>query len=194
MEDSAYTERLIRLQDQKWKQRLAFANPYALHIRHVVEGTTLEVGCGIGRVLNFLPQRMVGVDRNAESVQVCRSRGLAAFTPDEFFSRYAGQRCFNTLLLSHVVEHMTVADAGAVLRMYTPFLAPGARLVLIAPQEKGFASDSTHVEFMDYPKLAQIAAAAGFTVDKHYSFPFPRAMGQRFIYNEFVLLARAPAA
>lgn len=190
MEDGAYTERLVRLQGQQWKRTLAFADPYRRHIRHIVAGPVLEVGCGIGRVLNFLPQRMVGVDLNEASIRVCRSRGLDACSPAEFFQRYAGRREFNTLLLSHVVEHMTVAQAIAVIGQYRPYLKPDAQLILIAPQEKGFASDQTHVEFMDFGKLATIARESGFEPQKQYSFPFFRALGTLYIYNEFVTVAR----
>jgi len=191
MEDRDYTNRLLRLQSQPWKQKLGFANPYGIHIRGVITGETLEVGCGIGRVLNFAPDKMVGVDRNAESVQVCRDRGLQAYCPDEFFTHFKGRTPFSTLLLSHVVEHMTVADAVGVIRMYKPYLAKNARLVLITPQEKGFASDSTHVEFMDFEKLAMISEEAGFKPEKTYSFPFMRSLGKAFIYNEFVLIGAA---
>jgi len=190
MKDSDYTERLLRLQEQRWKQVFAFANPYGLHIRSIVSGATLEVGCGIGRVLNFLPRQMVGVDRNADSVSVCRDKGLEAYLPAEFESRYRGRQCFGTLLLSHVVEHMSTAEAIALVQSYRPYLESKARLVLIAPQEKGFASDSTHVEFMDFDRLAAICAGAGFAVQSAYSFPFVRSMGRHYIYNEFVTIGK----
>lgn len=191
MEDKHYTERLMRLQSQPWKQKLGFANPYGIHIRNIVAGPTLEVGCGIGRVLNFAPQIMVGVDRNAESVQVCRRRGLQAYCPEEFFAHYRGRAPFRTLLLSHVVEHMTVDEAVGLVKMYKPFLTSDARLILITPQEKGFASDVTHVEFMDFAKLATICRETGFQVRNSYSFPFVRALGKAFIYNEFVTIGCA---
>lgn len=191
MEDKDYTDRLLRLQSQPWKQKLAFANPYGIHIRNILTGSTLEVGCGIGRVLNFAPQQMVGVDRNADSIEVCRNRGLQAYCPEEFFAHFNGRKPFSTLLLSHVVEHMTVDEAVGLVKIYKPFLTSDARLVLITPQEKGFASDVTHVEFMDFPKLAAICSESGFEVENSYSFPFVRALGRAFIYNEFVLIGRA---
>jgi hypothetical protein len=190
LDHKEYTERLLRLQSQSWKQKLGFANPYAVHLRRVAAGATLEVGCGIGRVLNFAPDRMVGVDLNAESVRVCRQRGLQAYLPDEFMQRFDGQRPFQTMILSHVVEHMSLQDAIDLVQAYLPYLQDDARLVLIAPQERGFASDPTHVEFMDFPKLAQICAGAGFKVAKSYSFPFVRALGTNFIYNEFVTIGQ----
>lgn len=190
MDDQEYTKRLLRLQSQPWKQKLGFANPYAIHMRRVVAGETLEVGCGIGRVLNFAPDRIVGVDRNAESVQVCRQRGLQAYLPDEFMQRFAGRQPFQTMVLSHVVEHMTLQEAIEVVQAYMPYMRHDARLVLVAPQERGFASDPTHIEFMDFPKLAHICAGTGFNVLKSYSFPFIRSLGRSYIYNEFVTIGQ----
>jgi hypothetical protein len=59
-------------------------------------------------------------------------------------------------------------------------------LIMICPQEAGFRGGPTHVEFMDFAKLRDIAGALGFTVRREYSFPFPRAFGRFFAYNEFV--------
>jgi hypothetical protein len=77
----------------------------------------------------------------------------------------------------------------ALLRRYRPLLKAAGRLILICPQERGFASDATHVEYMDFEKLRRAASDAGFDVEREYSFPFPRFMGQVFIYNEFVSLS-----
>jgi hypothetical protein len=64
----------------------------------------------------------------------------------------------------------------------------GVRLLLVAPQEKGQASDPTHVTFMDFEKLSEVQRRAGFKEQRSFSFSFPRGMGKAFIYNEFVSL------
>jgi hypothetical protein len=82
---------------------------------------------------------------------------------------------------------MTEPEAVDLLKEYAPLVKEGGRLILIAPQESGFRSDSTHVEFLDFPRLRAIAASAGFPVQvKEYSFPFPRPLGRIFKHNEFV--------
>jgi hypothetical protein len=45
---------------------------------------------------------------------------------------------------------------------------------------------------MDLAALRAIATSAGLVTSRAYSFPFPRAAGRLFIYNEFVLVARVP--
>jgi len=63
-------------------------------------------------------------------------------------------------------------------------------VVLICPQERGFASDPTHTVFVDQPALAALAEELGLRTQRQYSFPLPRRAGKLFTYNEFVTVAR----
>jgi hypothetical protein len=87
---------------------------------------------------------------------------------------------------------MRAADAVALLREYLPLVRAGGRVVLITPQERGFRSDPTHVEFMDLSRVAAVAREVGLELLSQYSFPLPRAFGRIFTYNEFVTIARRP--
>lgn len=128
-------------------------------------------------------------------VAACRARGFDAFRPEDFPAPNAWAPPFDTLLLSHVVEHLEIGEAVDLVRSYAPHLRPDGRLVLIAPQEAGFRSDPTHVTFTDPGVLEAIARKAGFDPDRWFSFPFPRVTGRIFRYNEFVFLAhRVPSA
>ena len=188
--DREYADRLIRLQTARWKRLLHVQAPYGWNLRRIKSGLVLEIGCGIGRNLMHLRGNAVGLDHNHFAVAYARSRGLTAFTPEEFErSEYNVPETFDSLLLSHVAEHMSSEELVALLRKYRPLLKAAGRLILICPQERGFASDATHVEYMDFEKLRGAAAEAGFDVDREYSFPFPRVMGRVFIYNEFVSLS-----
>ena len=84
-------------------------------------------------------------------------------------------------------------QAVEILAGYLEYLAPGGLVVLICPQEKGYASDSTHVAFTDLDGLADVCGQLGLTVRDRLSFPFPRAAGKLFTYNEFVVSAVKPA-
>ena len=85
---------------------------------------------------------------------------------------------------------MTPGEADALVRPYLPFLGEPGRLVIITPQEAGFMSDATHVEFMDHKRNAALLDCLGFAVEAEHSFPFPRRLGPFFKYNEFVTLGR----
>jgi SAM-dependent methyltransferase len=190
-EGKEYTDRLKRLELPLWKRVLDVQAPYRWNLRRLFgDREVLDVGCGIGRCLSHLAPRGVGVDHNATSVGTCRERGLTAFTTGEFATtEYARPGRFRGLLAAHLVEHMPRQDAVDVLSGYLGYLADDARLVLICPQERGYASDSTHVEFADFDALADVAARLGFPEVRRQSFPLPRFAGKAFTYNEFVLVA-----
>lgn len=190
--DAGYTERLKR-SSVWWKRLLDVQRPYRWNLRRLGLGFVLDVGCGIGRNLKNLGSPAIGVDHNPTSVASCREAGLIAFVPDEFRgSAYAVPGRFDALLLAHVVEHMTFKDAKSLLLEYLPYVRPGGKVVLIAPQEAGFRSDPTHVEFMDLASLERLVSAAGLVPIDAYSFPFARVVGKVFKYNEFVMVARRP--
>ena len=188
---AAYTERLTQHSGARWKQVLDVQAPYRWNLRRILgERRTLDVGCGIGRNLANLPAGSVGVDHNVTSVQVCRDAGYPALTVEEFLAQDPAEHGgFGGMLAAHLVEHLPEGGAGDVLAPYLPYLAPDAKLVLICPQERGFASDATHTVFTDQAKLGALAQQLGLRVQKQYSFPLPRLAGKVFTYNEFVTVA-----
>jgi len=191
MDAARYAEERLRSESAWWKRLLDVQRPYREHLRRLRLGLVLEVGCGIGRNLDHLRGSSVGVDPDRRAVEIARGRGLPAFTPEELRGSEWGQGArFDTLLFSHVLEHMTLAAAVDLVRSHLPLLKEGGRVLALTPQEAGFRSDPTHVEFMDFAAVEKILRAAGLAVDRRYSFPFPRFAGTVFKYNEFVSIAR----
>lgn len=190
-----YAERLNRLQNKRWKKVLDVQAPYRRNIRRMQLGRTLDVGCGNGRNLSWLPPGSVGVDHNPHLVKAARDRGLDAVTTEEFFAdpRLSAAGSFDSMLASHLIEHMRAAEALEVVRSYLPCVRPGGRVVCITPQERGFAFDPTHVEFADFAGLDRLGAELGLKTLKTYSFPFPRWAGRLFVYNEFNHISVVPA-
>ncbi|KQO99438.1 class I SAM-dependent methyltransferase [Leifsonia sp. Leaf264] len=187
--DSAYTDRLVAKQTATWKRVLNVQAPYRWNLRRLDLGFVLDIGCGIGRNLQHLGSG-VGVDHNADSISVVRERGFPGFTPEEFHaSEFAVAGRFDSLLLSHVLEHMDAATGRALLAEYLPYLRPGGRVCVITPQERGYASDATHELFVDFAGIEEVFADLGLEPVRQYSFPFPRWAGRAFIYNEFIAVA-----
>jgi SAM-dependent methyltransferase len=191
--DREYCERLVRLQHSRWKTLLRVQAPYRWNLRRLEPGFTLEVGCGIGRNLAHLGGNAVGVDTNAYVVAVAREAGFRAFTPQEFAaSEWNRAGVFDSLLLAHVAEHMRRDQLLELIREYLPHVRSGGKVILITPQEAGFRTDSTHVEFMDLRVLRGVSGELGLLPLRDFSFPFPRVFGRVFAYNEFVCVSRRP--
>ena len=186
-----YAKRLAQLENAWWKRALGAQWPYRWNLRRLEPGFTLDVGCGLGRNLGHLDGNGVGIDHNPDLVAIARSRGLRAYTPGVFAaSEYARPETFDSLLCSHVVEHMTVDSAVDLVRPYLAFVRPGGKVIFVTPQEGGFRSDPTHVEFYDFDALDNLLDRLGLVRLSAFSFPFPRVAGRVFTYNEFVVVAR----
>ncbi len=193
-ESAAYTGRLADL-EQRWIRRVFDVQaPYRWNLRRLELGFVLDVGCGLGRNLGHVDGHGVGIDHNAHSVEVVRSRGMTAFTPEEFLaSEYAVPGRFDSLLSAHVLEHLTWDDAVQLLQTYLPYVRAGGKVVIICPQRAGFRSDATHVTELDGPALGRLTAECGVSVVSTRSFPFPRVIGNVFTYNETVVVGEKPA-
>lgn len=194
-EGSDYTRRLTTQSGRRWKRLLDVQAPYRWNLRRQHLGRTLDVGCGIGRNLVALDTGSVGVDHNPSSVAVARSRGLSALTVDDWQRRSDSFRhAFDSLLLAHVIEHLPRQEARDLLLDYLPALRPAGRVMFICPQERGYRSDPTHVEWTTGEDLQALAEDVGLRPRRWKSFPFPRTTGRLFRYNEFTLIADKPAA
>lgn len=187
-----YAHRLNELQGKWWKKILPVQAPYRWNLRRRLTGRVLDVGCGNGRNLRWFSPDSVGVDHNPELVEACRRQGLQAYTSDEFFAdpELSAPGRFDGLLAAHLIEHLTPEVATSVLASYLPSVRVGGSVLFVTPQERGYASDPTHLTFTDFASLAVISADLGLHQEKQYSYPFPRRLGNLFIYNEFNHLAR----
>ncbi len=185
-----YARRLQGLEGKSWKRFLDVQAPYRWNLNKLDLGKTLDIGCGLGRNLMNL-KNSVGVDHNEDAIKIARSRGLNAYSTEEWTSSSeAKEKSFDSILLAHVLEHLTQVDADEVIGSYLKFLKPSGSLILICPQEKGFPTDPTHIRWVDDEELHNTGARHGFTELKNYSFPLPRPAGKFFTYNEFVYVGR----
>ena len=113
---SAYSKRLVRLQTRWWKRALSVQAPYRWNLRRLKLGFTLDLGCGIGRNLVNLEGNGVGVDHNADSVRVAVTRGLRRTHRKSSRFCLCAPWVFDSLLMAHVVEHLTHAKSVELLQ------------------------------------------------------------------------------
>jgi 2-polyprenyl-3-methyl-5-hydroxy-6-metoxy-1,4-benzoquinol methylase len=189
-----YARRLHAKETARWKQVLNVQAPYRWNLRRHDLGRTLDVGCGIGRNLETLPPGSVGVDHNATSIAIARQRGLTALTTQEWeTSELRVPESYDGMLVAHVIEHMPPEQGLEVMQSYLPYLRPGGRVLFICPQERGYASDPTHVRWTTGEDLMELSRELGLEPRRWKSFPLPRFTGKAFTYNEFNVVATKPA-
>ena len=185
--ENSYAEGLVYRQSAWWKKFFNVQLPYKWNIQRLKPGYVLDIGCGIGRNLLHLEGNGIGVDHNPLSISICRERGLTAFTVDEFLlSEHNVSEKYDSILTAHVAEHMPKQDFINLLTTYLPLLKTGGKVIVITPQEYGYKTDDTHVEFVDFENIKDTFTRLGLETEKQYSFPFPRIAGHLFQYNEFV--------
>ncbi|MEM7307174.1 MAG: GNAT family N-acetyltransferase [Planctomycetota bacterium] len=97
----AHRERLIQL--------------FALHVRSVKPETLLDVGCGLGRLLQHLPGniRAQGVDGSERRVAEAADSGLAVQRADAVALPF-DDGAFDWVVIRHVLHHLD--DPGAAVR------------------------------------------------------------------------------
>lgn len=190
MDNEDYALRLQQISKKRYKRLLKPINPYRMNLRRLVRGNCLEVGCGIGRNLGYLDNpNNVGIDLNPYALDVAKSLGHTVMLNSDLRSDVQYLSAFDNLLFSHVLEHMNQESATQLIQDYLPYLNKNGKIVIICPQQRGFNSDPSHVEFMDFDKLSAIVSRCEMKVISASSHPLPLVFSKAFIYNEFVVTA-----
>lgn len=173
---------------------------YLRNVLRDVRGPTLDFGCGSGQLLERLPTGSEGLEVNPYLIEGLRGVGLkvrrvSGEEPDfELQGLAVGQ--FRTLVLAHVLEHLP--DPAKALRM---LLAASLRLgiervIVVVPGAKGYASDYTHMTFIDraYIENHQLLNCEGFSCSSLSYFPGAwEWLGRYFIFHEMkVVFHRIP--
>jgi SAM-dependent methyltransferase len=168
---------------------------YLRSLLNHVRGATLDYGCGAGQLLARLPAGSLGLESNPALVAALTQAGLPVrqwtHGPEGFDLPGLGDRRFETLVISHVLEHLP-EPTPALRRLLLAAKRLGvSRALVVVPGELGYASDATHRSFIDsaWLQIQGWQGLAGYRLMPPRFFPFPwEAAGRRFVYNEMQLV------
>jgi len=189
-EEAGYAEQRLTAESAWWKRLLDVQRPYRSHLRRLRLGLVLEIAAGSAATSTTCAAPASRRSQPAGGGDRARARpgGVHARGAPRLPLGNAGTVRFAPLL-ARPRAHASGASDGVGPRLPRSAGRRG-RVVAITPQEAGFRSDPTHVEFMDFDAVEGLLRGAGLDVQVRYSFPLPRLTGPVFKYNEFVTIAR----
>ena len=104
------------------ERRIRAARPY-------LQGKVLDISCGVvGLSVGIEQQRYEGVDRDAEPLEIARTR----YSEHCFLAEMPSSETFDTITLLAVIEHIKAPDT--LLQSLASQLSPGGSIVLTTPR------------------------------------------------------------
>lgn len=97
---------------------------------------------------------------------------------------------FDTLLFSHILEHMNFQDGISLIKTYLPFLNNSGRLVIIVPHGFCFKNAPTHILYYEINKVKELATNIKFLVTKSFYHHFPDFLSQWLITDGIYILKK----
>ncbi|MCK4730454.1 MAG: class I SAM-dependent methyltransferase [Candidatus Aenigmarchaeota archaeon] len=106
----------------------------------------LDLGCGIGRFIEQSPERIVGVDYNESSIEICKRKGFNVKKANATKLPF-GDSSFDGVHCSHVIEHLYPKEAHLLLTEMNRVLKKKGILCIRTPLlYGGFYKDFTHIK------------------------------------------------
>lgn len=136
-------------------------------------GQVLDIGCGRGEFLDAAKATGLaarGVDQNAESISLCRSKGLDVEQSDIFtYLESLPEGSLGGAYCAQVVEHLPPPSVVRLVKLLSRKLRPGALVAIETPNPEclaifatHFYLDPTHTRPIPAPLLRFYLEEAGF--------------------------------
>jgi O-antigen chain-terminating methyltransferase len=133
--------------------------PYFSGRRNVI-----DIGCGRGEFLELMRDAGVearGIDLSAESIGLCRSKGLEAEIADVFtYLSSQPEAAFGGIFCAQVIEHLPPERLPELIKLAARCLEPGGVIAIETPNPEclaifatHFYLDPTHTRPVPYPLL-----------------------------------------
>lgn len=187
-DNKAYAEYYLKKHGALYRKLLPVDVPFHYIAKVLCKGRVLDLGCGPGRYLKFFKDA-IGVDHNKYLVQYAQAQGLNALQTQDFLQLFPKGPAFDTMLCSHVLEHMPILDAIDLLKTYLPYLKKQGRLVVILPHGKSYKNDPTHVVDFKMSHMQMVAKELNMLLLRQIFYPFPKFFSKYLVNDVIYVLA-----
>ncbi|MHC4982769.1 MAG: class I SAM-dependent methyltransferase [Planctomycetota bacterium] len=177
-DSSGYEKYYLRENPPEAEYYLRKARGYHRRFRRLLDGenisSCLDLACATGLLANYLRQRVcsdvVGVDTNAELIEIARRNVSAQFVADDavHYTRVCGRK-FDAVFLLDILEHLDRRRVTELLVNVRGLLNEGRFAIVRVPNMNcihaagAFYGDWTHSTPFTERTLGHVAELAGFT-------------------------------
>lgn len=173
---------------KSYLRKVFYVNPIVRQFR----GYVLDVGCGLGSYIGEYPGPHLGIDAHENNVKHCQQKKINAIKADA--SSFVQENTFDTVLLSHILEHLT-EPSRALENAYLSAKGGGGLIIIVVPCLIGFMRGFNDLvghkqfvseEYVDHYLLGRF----GCKKLRSYSFPcielpfFGKYRESRIIYQK----------
>jgi len=163
-------------------------------VRDVI-GPTIDFGCGAGQLLKRLPTGSIGLETNNHLVSALSNQGqnVHIYDPeyDQLCFKNLQEGHFDTLVMSHVLEHFDNAGDGLKRILDSCNRLAIKRVIIVVPGRKGYSFDDTHRTFVDrvYIEESELTLYGGYAVSSFAYFPLNISkIGNHFSFHELKII------
>jgi len=184
-----------------------YRNNYHRHLPENKQARILEIGCGLGRFLEFLAeegyQNYLGIDISQEAIDYCHEKGINKTELINDLPTYLiACPMYDCIVLNDVIEHLEKDKIIEILEKIGQKLSVGGVLIVKTGNLASLVgarirfNDFTHTcGFTEY-SLTQALKIANFNDIMIYPFRFPRnrltralrAIGTAFVHGLWKLI------
>ena len=177
--------------DHRWSDFIRY-HPGARHRRRLILEClaraprferVLDVGCGLGQLLELIDERfpgrdLTGVDLSQQAVETNRARWPGRRFEVLDLAQGALSETFDLVVCSEVIEHLE--DQAGALERLASMVAPGGTLLLTCPTGKLHETER-HMGHVHHPTLDELRALADphgleFVSATNWGWPLYRAL------------------
>ena len=189
-----YSEKYKNYQLNRSWLRKVIRKIYLSHTSKFVIGKAVDFGCGVGELLDFLPDGSIGLEINRHAVEYCQenNKNVEFYNlTDAYMFHNLERGQYNTFIINHVLEH--IEDADQALKLIAKNISDMGirRIILVVPGKKGFLYDKSHITYIDdrYITKKKLSNISGFKITTLRWFPINwKFIEKYFTHHEMMVI------